>query len=61
MTYFWRYPHPPLPPPPQHFKVSRSQLQNVIEWELGVNLIYFVSYLTDVLNMTNFFALPQNF
>ena len=49
------------PPPPQHFKVSRSQPQNVIEWKFGGNLMYFISYLTDVLTVTNFLALPPNF
>ena len=53
MTYFSSY--------PQHFKVSRSQLQNVIEWKFRGNLMYFISYLTDVLTMTKFFALPQTF
>ena len=53
MTYFWSY--------PQRFKVSRSQSQKVIEWKFEANLMYLISYLTDVLTMTNFFALPPNF
>ena len=27
----------------------------------GGNLMYFISYLTDILTMTNFFASPPNF
>ena len=46
-------------PSPQHLKVSRSQSQNVIEWKFGGNLMYFISYSTDILTMTDFFALPS--
>ena len=46
---------------PQHIEVSRGQSENVIKWKFGSNLMYFISYLTDVLSMTNFFELPPNF
>ena len=46
---------------PQHIEVSRSQSQNVIKWKFRGNLTYFILYLTGVLTMTNFFALPPNF
>ena len=56
--------HSPPPSPPfsrQHIEVSRSQLENVIKSKVGGNLMYFISYLTDVLSMTNFFPLPLTF
>ena len=59
MIYFWHY--PPIPHPPQHFKVSQSESQSMIEWKFGGNLMYLISYFTDVLTMTNFFTLPSNF
>ena len=46
---------------PKHCEVSRSQSQNIIKCKFGGNLMYFISNLTDVLTMTNFFALPPNF
>ena len=46
---------------PKHFEVSQSRSENVIKWTFGGNLMYFISYLTDILTMTDFFALPSNF
>ena len=44
---------------PEHFEVSQSQLQNVIKGKFGGNLMYFSSYFTDVLTMTNILHHPQ--
>ena len=41
-------------------KVSRSQSKKVIKWKFGGNM-YFISYLTEVLGMTNFLELHPNF
>ena len=46
---------------PQHIEVSRSQSENVIKSKFLGDLMYFISYLIDVLSMTNFFGLPPNF
>ena len=45
---------------PQNIEVSQSQSENVIKWKFKGDLMYFISYLTDILTMTNFFALPPN-
>ena len=46
---------------PQHIEISRSQSENMIKRKFGGNLMYFNSYLTNVLSKTNFFALPLIF
>ena len=61
MTSFSHYPPPPTPFPLQHFEGSRSQSQNVIKLKFGGKLMYFISYLIDVLTMTNIFYHPQTF
>ena len=55
MTSFLHY---PLPPPNI---LTLRQLQNVIKWKFGGDLMHFIFYLTDALTMTNFFAIPPNF
>ena len=37
---------------PQHFQVSKGQLQSVIK-KFGDNLMFFISYLTDVMTESN--------
>ena len=53
MTSFLHY--------PQHIEISRVRPDDVMKWKFGGNLMYFILYLTDVLTMANFFALPPNF
>ena len=43
---------------PSIFAVSRSQSQNVIIIKFGGNLNHFISFLTDILTMTNFLHFP---